>query len=358
MELRGIEDHIAQLHSEIENMKPQTDAQKKTNFDVITKLAAQNPINGIGITKAPELLQKEFVNSLSYLLLREDNDRYSRILYLSRLAMGCKLELSAEDIYQSGLAFESKDIEQVSAALQPYKYSYLIEAFIIANLSKDASVTMLTVIADMAMIMGCDKEEIRVLAQIAKSRLVGDLEVLKSIPIPSESRWCGKFDDYISKDWIVSQRKKCITICTGINVKKNSMDDGIGQSVKTVTSSMEKLLGDSLEKESEIKNYDTKFPCTIKQMLQSGTPVKKEDTILVYEEEVTKQHEINLSWWINMETVQETRTITAPTDGIVFFVEIEKNGKVSECKDKYLAVYVVSFFDEYNDFCQWYANKK
>lgn len=47
MKLRSIE-HISQLHTEIERMKPQTDEQKKTDFDVITKLAKQHPINGMG----------------------------------------------------------------------------------------------------------------------------------------------------------------------------------------------------------------------------------------------------------------------------------------------------------------------
>ena len=87
IELRSIEDHIAQLHSEIENMKPKTDEQKKTDFDAITKLAKQHPINNLGIVNAPEILQKEFVNSLSYLLLTEEKDIYSGLLYLCRVAV-------------------------------------------------------------------------------------------------------------------------------------------------------------------------------------------------------------------------------------------------------------------------------
>lgn len=121
VKLRSIEGHISQLHTEIERMKPQIDEQKKTDFDVITKLAKQHSINGIGINKVSEVLKNEFVNRLSYLLL-----------------------------------------------------------------SEETPVNMLTVIADMAKIMGCDKEKIRVLAQIAKSRLLGDLDIHKNIPLPSK----------------------------------------------------------------------------------------------------------------------------------------------------------------------------
>lgn len=357
MELRSIEEHISQLHTEIERMKPQTDEQKKTDFDVITKLAKQHPINGIGINNASEVLQKEFVNSLSYLLLSEEKDIYVRLLYLSRLAIGCGIKETAEDIYKSGLEFESKDIEKVSVDLQQYRYSYLIEAFIIANLSEEAPVNMLTVIADMAKIMGCDKEEIRVLAQIAKSRLLGDLDILKNIPLPSKNRWSGKLGDYIPKEWIISQRIECVTICTEKNQKKNT-----GNTYGVFLAAM-----NAMDSTNGVKNYDTKTPCVVKQRPQAGSIVKRGDSILVYEEEVKKKPKTSATGGsfamriamasLEEENVKETRTINAPSDGIVFFVEKKKKGNVADHDDKYLAVYVVSFFDEYNDFCKWYAGK-
>lgn len=357
MELRSIEEHISQLHTEIEKMKPQTDEQKKTDFDAITKLAKQYPIDGIEISNASEVIQKEFINSLSYLLLSDDKDIYVRLLYLSRLAMGFGLKATAEDIYKSGLEFESKDIEKVSTDLQQYRYSYLIEAFIIANLSEEASFNMLTVIADMAKIMGCDKEEIRVLAQIAKSRLLGNLEILKNIPVPSKNCWSGKLRDYVPKEWIISQRIECITICIEKNQKKN-MGNKYGLSF-TSKYNMNSTNGS--------KNYDTKTPCVIKQRPQAGSIVKCGDSILVYEEEVKKKpntSETNFSILmksaatsIEEEIIKETRTIKAPNDGIVFFISKKKKGKVAEQDDQYLAVYVVSFFDEYNDFCKWYAGR-
>lgn len=360
IELRSIEDHISQLHSEIENMKPQTDEQKKTDFDAITKLAKQHPTINLSIVNAPELLQKEFINSLSYLLLTEEKDVYGRLLYLCRLAIGCKLKMSAEDIYKSGLEFESKDIEKICAELQEYKYSYLIEAFIIANLSEEAPVNILTVIADIAKLMGCDKEEIRVLAQIAKSKLIGNLEIVKDIPLPSKNRWSGKIVDYIPKEWIVLQRKECATICIDKFTRKNT-----GSSYRSIFATMNAVNSTS----ETVKNYDEKHPCVVKSRSQAGSIVKKGETILVYEEVVKKKSKTNsssssplvnamLSASLEGEIVKETRTITAPNDGIVFFVEAKKKGEVSVQEDKYLAAYVVSFFDDYNDFCKWYASKK
>lgn len=316
VELRNIEEHISQLHTEIEKMKPQTNEQKKKDFETITKLAKQHPIDGIEISNASEVLQKEFVKCLSYLLTLEDKDIYPRLLYLSRLAIGCGLKETAEDIYKLGLEFENKDIEKICNDLQQYKNSFLIEAFIIANLSETASINMLTVIADIANIMELDKEEIQVLALIAKSRLLNNLEILKTMPVSSKDKWSGKLGDYIPKELIISQRIKCATICIEKNLKCSS------------NFAFWNIPNSTTDK----KSYYTETPCSIKQQIQSENFVKRGDTILDYDEIIFDE---------GFPTDMLSKTIKAPKDGIVLFEEEEKKGEVEERNDKYLAVYVV-----------------
>lgn len=332
VELRDIERHISQLHLEIENMKPKTDEEKKTDYDAITKLAKQYPITGLGISNASDIQKKQFVTSLSYLLLTEEKNVYARLLYLCRLSFGCNLKLVAEDIYALGLEFESKDIDKVCMDLENYKYSYLIEAFVIANLSERSSTNILKIIADIAKVMGCDQEEIRVLAQIAKSKLMDDIDIVNHIPLPSRNRWSGKLNDYIPKSWIESQREKCIEICTEKYLKKSSSASSAGFMLKL------KMNLDMIN-ESGGKTYDVKKPCVVKARVEAGSVVKKGTTILEYEEEVMHQKAI--------------RKIAAPKDGIVFFVKKTKKSEVSDKEDEYLLVYVVSYYDEYSDFCKW-----
>lgn len=59
----------------------------------------------------------------------------------------------------------------------------------------------------------------------------------------------------------------------------------------------------------------------------------------------------------NFETIVEKRTLNAPCDGVVFFIESNKKGAVSEHMDKFLEVYVVSYFDDYAEFCDWHKKK-
>lgn len=238
----------------------------------------------------------------------------------------------AEDIYALGLEFESKDIDKVCMDLENYKYSYLIEAFVIANLSERSSTNILKIIADIAKVMGCDQEEIRVLAQIAKSKLMDDIDIVNHIPLPSRNRWSGKLNDYIPKSWIESQREKCIEICTEKYLKKSSSASSAGFMLKL------KMNLDMIN-ESGGKTYDVKKPCVVKARVEAGSVVKKGTTILEYEEEVMHQKAI--------------RKIAAPKDGIVFFVKKTKKSEVSDKEDEYLLVYVVSYYDEYSDFCKW-----
>lgn len=359
VELRDIEKHISQLHLEIENMKPKTDEEKKTDYDAITKLAKQYPITGLGISDASDIQKKQFVSSLSYLLLTEEKNVYARLLYLCRLSFGCNLKLVAEDIYALGLEFKSKDIDKVCMDLENYKYSYLIEAFVIANLSEKSSTNILKIIADIAKVMGCDQEEIRVLAQIAKSKLMDDIDIVNHIPLPSRNRWSGKLNDYIPKSWIESQREKCIEICTEKYIKKSSS-----------ASSASLFLAMNMINESGGKTYDVKKPCVVKARVEAGSVVKKGTTILEYEEEVMHQKAtstsrvgggalamLELYSTINEErdskTKKEIRKIAAPKDGIVFFVKKTKKSEVSDKEDEYLLAYVVSYYDEYSDFCKW-----
>lgn len=311
-ELQNLQEHISKLYFEIEKMKPQSEDAQKEKFDTVTRLAIRYPISLSSISNIPEYCQKEFVKCLAYLILVDEDELYNRLLYLCRIVFGCKLKMSAEDVYKSGLEFETKDMEILCNELQEYKYTYLIEAFILANLSEKHSVSMMKVIADMAVLLGCDKEEVYVLSQVAKSRLSGNmLYMVEDFPLLSKNRWSGKLDDYISKDWLVSQRKKCVSIWI-----KNT------------------------------KRYEMIFgkPCKVKNKKESDTIVKTGDTVLVYEKEVTHKEEKN-----------ETKkiTVTAPCNGIVYYIESIKGirGK------KYLDVYVVSYFDNYKDFCEWHKNK-
>lgn len=323
MELRSIEAHIANLHGEIEKMKPQPEKEKKADFEQITTLAAKNPIERISVKNAPIEIKKLFFSSLSYVLLQEEADFYNRILYLCRLAKGCGFDTTAENLYKLGLEFEMNDLNKLCQVISDYKYTYLVEMLIMANISDEASENIFAIITDFASAFEISKEELRVLGMTAKGVLIDNVNFILGMPTPSKNMWSGKLKDYLSKAWIEQHRIDCGLLYT----KKYIVDKN-----ETIDSFVERCifgLGPPCKEE---------IPCEIKKCVQTGTIVKKGDVICTYNE-------------------NEEKNIKAPCDGVAFFVDVKKNGEIKDIEDEYIAIYVVSYFDDYSDFSAWYKEK-
>lgn len=325
-ELRLMEQQLVKLQTEVEKMKPQPEDERKKNYETINRLAQLYPLKNAGLESAPYNIKKLFIRGLSFLLQTEIQEQYSRILYLCRLSAGSGMDLSAEDILRLGVNFNAEDIGVLCIDLSDYKYPFLTEAFILVNLPGKCSGLLLGMIVAIAEIMKCDREEIQITAQIAKSVLTGNPDVLSELPVPSRNRWSGKFRDYIPQEWIEGQRKKCAELYIPENFKK-----------------LEATWYKVFTWQSQMTAH-----CKIIDRLQAGSVVKKGQCICHYKEKTLKKGSYPKTAY---------KTVTAPCDGIVFFVDDErKSSEQAGEKEKYLLIYVVSWFDDYDDFCAWRKN--
>ena len=350
-ELRSMEERLSVLQKEVEGMKPKTAEEKKTDFERITKLAMQHPIKGAKVSRVSPALQKEYMQVLSWLMLSAENSIYDRLLYICRIAAGCGMEIQAEELYCAGLEFQPEDMEKICLDFQELKYAFLTDALVIANLSGEASEKDISLIADIARMFGCERWEIQITGLIAKGILTDHWDVLEKAPVPQKGRWkiCDNFKELIPEEWVISHRRECGRLC----VEQYEKD----VNVKDLPVDAMKWLG--------MNSYQIKRPCIIKNRLQMGKLVKKGDVIVTYEEEIkeasdTLSDRMRLSgmrvapFYSQKEPIKQKKTITAPCDGIVFFLEDSKKKAETGQGDKYIIVYVVSYFDNYQDFSEWY----
>ena len=336
VELRKIEDHIDMLHHEIEKMKPKTEDEKKKDFSEITELAKMSPVKIESLYDADEGLKSQFVGSLAYIVLSEETDLYDRLLYLCRLSIGIGFETSAENIHILGLEFDKDKLSNAIRNLSSYKYLYLAEVFVLANVSGRVSETMLEVAADVARMMGCDNEEIYVLAAVAKAKLMQNWDTLLTLnlPVSLKNRWSDKCKDYIPDEWIIKQRQHCGELCTKKTVYRFKQS-------ASVTDSLYEKLRQAFESVSTENATIDKCPTIVASHLQEGSVVKRGDTLISYKNEGDTK----------------ATDIIAPCNGMLFFVKDEKNSEVEGESDTYLNIYVVSYFDEYEKFCKWHKRK-
>lgn len=329
--LRTIEEQIAALYGEIENMKPQKE-EKGFDYDRITRLAEKYPIKNECISATPMSTKKLIFSSMAYILLTEDQNFYDRILYLCRLSAGCGFTGSAEELYELGLAFEDGDLKNLCMDISDeYKYTYFVELFVMANISKGASVNILSIIADLASCFGISKEEIRVLAMMAKSILIEDIDYMDNMPVPKKNIWSGKLREYISEEWVAKRRICCDTLC----VKERTRE----------------MSGDTNDEDGS---------CVVKKFYHNGDVVRKGDVICscLFKKKCTSS---SFSFSMLPESQESNiveQKVKASSDGVVYFITYkEKLSKeeakiLKELKEKpaeFISVYVTSYFDTYTE---------
>lgn len=361
IQLRSIEEHISDLQAEIEKMKPQPEDEKKAMFEKITELASKYPLENRRLPKSSNVDVKTYISCLTYISLADDSKIHDKLLFLCRLSRGMGLSMSSEDVFRMGLEMDKKYFDKACSELRSQKYSFLADAFILVNINEEATEASFRLIADIAKIFECEKEDLRAVAMVAKAVLIEDFNVLEQIPVPSKNRWMGQFRQHIPATWIESHRIKCGEIC---------MEQYLPKSGSSSVLSIPAMIANTQTDLNKTEKYSQNNPCVLKKRLDAGTVVKKGEELILYEESVKKKKQnsnypypslgytfVRVLKETDYETIVEKRTINAPCDGILFFIESSKKAAVSECTDKFLEVYVVSYFDNYAEFCDWHKKK-
>lgn len=293
-ELRSLETQIAKLQTKVEQMKPKSQEQKNTQFEQITRLARQYPLDKPFLCKEPEYLRKQYITCLSQIVTLEEQNN-DRLLYLTRLSFGLQLTYTAEEIVRMGLNTKLEDLDSLFEALEPFKYSLLVDILILVNCAGCGSKEALALAVNYATAMKCDTEDVKVCAQVSKAVLINDFDILKELPLPKDNRWQGVFRNHIPVDWIKEQR----VLHVFINSKSYCWYDPT--------------------------SWAMSGPCEVISQIQNGDIAKRGDILIKYRYSGTN----------------DVKTVHAKIDGIAYFKEsVDK-----DTDKKSIKVYVCSWFD-------------
>lgn len=319
MQLRSVEEQMAELQTEIEKMKPKPESEKKLIYNKITKLAQKYPVENKRSFNRSEAVAKAYVSCLAHIIVADEDKIYDKLLYLTRIAYGMGLSASADAIILMGMDFDKNDFENACIELKDIKYAFLTDALILVNINEQASEDSFALIADMAQALGCDKEDVRAAGFVAKAVLKNDFDILNQMPAPGNNRWAAQLRSYIPDSWIEAKRIKC---------------------------------GSFMDK---FKKRNIRFDCFIENRIEAGAFLKKDSQIIVYKEKEFDEIRGLLPWKIPLE--ESTKIIKAPCDGIVFYIEDKISDlSFSEAVTNW-SVYVVSYFDDYDSLYKWHTNR-
>lgn len=208
-ELRTIEKKLIFLHNEIENMKEKPKEKINEHYDKITKLARRYPLEIEMLIGQNEALKKDYLSGLSYLLNCLEEYEDEKLLYLCRIANSMKLPLTCGEIIGLGIDVDETKIESVYDNLRVVKYDFLTDVMMILNLGKSINNACFDLISDLIQIFSCDKDDVMVISEVAKSCLENNFERLKMLNVKDGTTWSGQFNNHISKSWIDNQRIYC-----------------------------------------------------------------------------------------------------------------------------------------------------
>lgn len=310
--LRNIEEDICRLQTEIEKMKPKTNSAQKENFTRIDKIAKVHALENKFLLRENDAVKKAYLTCLSYIMLADEVDIYDKLIYITRIGYGIKADLSSEDIYKAGRDMDKDYLEDICMDLSSLKYCFIADALIVANIKGQAAASVLTLIADLAQFMQCTKADFNVITAVAKAVLTNKFDMLKEIdaPLPDNRNWTKQLSIYIPKWWIVKQRVEC------------------GKYV------IDKIRHDYYNK--------------LNLVSENNSFVNKQDIIADY-----KQLKLLLSHYFREVTGKNY--CRADSSGILFIGYYRSKSWLLGSCYKYV-LYVCSYFDDYDDFCQWFAD--
>lgn len=289
-------------------MKPKAKAEEVEQYKKINQIAENHKIKNKPLLTSDFTVRKSYVCSLGHLLLKRMNEKYESLLFLTRIAKGIQCYEDVEQLYQDVISYDEKNWEDSLMLLKEHRYSFIVDMLILANLNKTQEENHLNLVADIAEILEVPENDLQVCAMVALAVLTDNFYILDQVPEQVKNKWNSKFTHYIPAKWLAERRIKC--------VQKQNM-----------STNFEDIL-----KFSFLKNWNTRM---LSERISSGVTVKK-GTPLIWPKGAAES------------------AICAPKNGVVYFVDAEKEKNAGS----FIDTYVVSYFDDYDMFCQWYKSKK
>lgn len=349
-ELRILRQEINKLEVAVVRRELKSEEKRDTEYKVIDSLASQYPLTRKVLVQAEESTQHMYIRILGSLAISEAAHRAERLLYISKIAMGMGWqEKASERIVELGSKLDVDDLHNLFIDVEQAKESFLLDAFIVANICGKASEQMMVMLAALIQIFGCNKEDTAVIAAVAKGVLTDDFSGLDRID--------KKFPDDVLEQWLSGLRVCCGQYCIS----------------------------------TDLKQHDNKMiavpRCQVKKIVEAGTAVKVGEELVSYIEEVIPGLELEMPYieipHLEMrpsffgrksrkvleeaeecakayeeerakEEAENTKSIVYSADGLVYYLESDIENEDSGKMEKFVKVFVISPYDDYEALCRWY----
>lgn len=224
-ELRAFSEQAASLIQELEGHKSKSATNTAVDYEKLMRLASRYPIENKKL-RAEDLATKQaYFRLLSSITAAGDPCNEESLLFLMRLAVGVKYKLEPEELIKQGLLAEGTSMEKLLDSASRHNHSLLLDGLLAANLTGTAAPEQLELIAELAYALSIERDDLALLARLAKCLIQQDEEEFGELSSPDEKKWKGKFNHHIPDLWLINSKKLCGDYSIRRQIIRNARSD-------------------------------------------------------------------------------------------------------------------------------------
>lgn len=162
----------------------------------------------IKLKNADEIVKKYYLQFLCVITYMDKNSFDSKIALIKQIATNIEYKLNEDEIEMLGIDFNSEKLNNMIPLVKEHKYSFIVDSFVIANLSSKLDENVISAIISIAEELDFIKEDIEVLSTLAGCIMKDNYDDLDKLQINS-SKWLGVVSEYIPENWLEKRRMEC-----------------------------------------------------------------------------------------------------------------------------------------------------
>lgn len=213
-EVANLGTQLLTLSDRIQSLQVTGTAEETTcqqqNFQKINQLAKQYPIHRDVLVTKDEIVKKEYLRGLMQFVIGCEESVYEGLLYVTRIANGINMKITAEEIYASSVAVTVNEVANTYEALTTVKYIFLTDALVVAHLYPGKQEIMIELMADAFAILGIDLGAMKIITTMAKAIATEDWDILGTtsfVNLLIDNQKCiPEFSNVVSLTWLETQR--------------------------------------------------------------------------------------------------------------------------------------------------------
>lgn len=202
--IQDIYSHVSSIYERIDESRNKDIIKESLDYEMIRVMSARFSFEEHPLSKLKNVYARQMYIEILLSLIqldKESNVTMNRLIFIQWIINESRLKIKLEDIFRETLKMSSSTFGKFINILPEQYNDYLIvDALIIANICGQASENILNYIANLCIILGINKEKIKILSITTKCILKQSIGRMKKEDLQFFLTYSKKFKYYIDSN--------------------------------------------------------------------------------------------------------------------------------------------------------------